>query len=109
MMLIFRKVKAMGLFDIFTFRKDADKIFSSENISGLFDLVKDKIIEQIDKKIKGDEKKATVDYFVVNYIREKVKGCTNKYVLWVVSIIIAEVPKITQIMYNFLKAKIENL
>ena len=99
----------MGLLDIFTFKKEAGKVFSSENIAGLFDLAKDKIVEQVKDKIKGEEKKAIVDYFVVNYIREKVKGCTNKYVLWLVDRLIAEVPKITQIVYDFLKAKIENL
>lgn len=99
----------MGLFDIFTFKKEAGKVFSSENIAGLLNLAKDKIIEQVNDKIKGEEKKAIVDYFVVNFIREKAKGCKNKYVLWLIDRLIEEVPKITQKVYDFLKAKIENL
>ncbi len=99
----------MGLFDIFSFKKNAGKVFSSENIIGLFNLAKDKIIEQAKAKIPGEEKKIAVDYLVIKYIESKIENCTNKYVLWLVEKLIAEVPKITQLIYDFLKAKIENL
>lgn len=99
----------MGLFDIFTFKKEAGKVFSSENILGLINLAKDKIIEQVKDKIKGEEKKAIVDYFVIKFIEDKAKGCKNKYVLWLIDRIKEEVPKITQKIYDLLKEKVENL
>lgn len=55
----------MGLLDIFTFKKEATKIFSKENIENLIEVAKDVIIDQAKKKIKGEEKKKAVDAFVL--------------------------------------------
>lgn len=99
----------MGLFDIFKFKKDIKGVFSSENISDILMYVREKIVEQAKKNIPGSEKKAAVDYLVIQYIRKKVANCNNNIVLWLVERIVEVIPKITQIIYDFLKEKIENL
>lgn len=99
----------MSLFDLLTFKKDAVQVFSVENIVSILSSAKDKIVEQAKEAIKGAEKKAIVDAFVIKLIREKTKNCKNKLVLWVVDRIIDVVPRITQLIYEFLKEKIENL
>lgn len=70
---------------------------------------KEEIIKQVDKKIAGSEKKTLVDNVVIAKIREFRNTCSNKLVLWVIDQIIKVVPTVTQLIYDFLKAKIENL
>ena len=99
----------MGLFDIFSFKTQAAKIFSTENIVALLTLAKNKIIEQAKEQIKGEEKKIIVDHAVIEFIKNKVKDCKNKIVLWLVDRLMEAVPKFTQLIYEFVKARIENL
>jgi len=99
----------MGLFDIFTFKGEAVKIFSKENIIKTLETAKNAIIEQVQNNIPGPEKKEIVDKIVIEFIRSRVASCTNKVVLWFVDRLIDIIPSITQLIYDFLKAKIENL
>ena len=99
----------MGLFDVFTFKKEAVKVFSKENILHVLNLTKEKIIEQIQNNIPGIEKKEQVDKIVIEFIRERAKVTNNKVVLWFVDRLIEIIPSITQKVYDFLKEKIENL
>lgn len=99
----------MGLFDIFTFKGEAVKIFSKENIIKTLETAKNAIIEQVQNNIPGHEKKEIVDKIVIDFIRSRVNSCTNKVVLWFVDRLIDIIPSITQLIYDFLKAKIENL
>lgn len=99
----------MGLFDIFTFKGEAVKVFSKENIIKTLETAKNAIIYQVKNNIPGHEKKEIVDKIVIDFIRSRVASCTNKVVLWFVDRLIDIIPSITQLIYDFLKAKIENL
>lgn len=99
----------MGLFDAFTFKKEAIKVFSKENIIGTLNLAKEKIAEKALEAIAGNEKKEAVDKIVIDFIRERAKVTSNKIVLWFVDRVIEIIPSITQKVYDFLKEKIENL
>ena len=99
----------MSIFDVFSFKKEAAKIFTKENFSSVLDLAKDKIIEQAKEAISGAEKKAIVDAFIIAKIKEICNNCNNKIVLWVVDQVISAVPSVTQAIYSFLKEKVENL
>ena len=99
----------MGLFDVFTFKKQASEVFTKENLTEVLDKARATIIEQIKAKCPGPEKMAVVVIKVTDLISRKTAGCTNKLVLWLVDQLIKVVPTITQIVYNFLKEKIENL
>lgn len=101
----------MGLFDVFTFKKDGKKVFSKEVFKEVLEEAREKIIEQVKKVIPGEEKKAIVDEHVIAFIRKKVKDLEvkNGFILWLVEKIIELIPMITQIVYNFLKEKVENL
>ena len=99
----------MGLFDVFTFKKQASEVFTKENIAEVLEKARTAIIEQIKAKYPGPEKMTVVVLAVEELIQRKTSSCTNKLVLWVVSQIIKVVPTVTQLVYNFLKEKVENL
>ncbi len=104
-----RKFRQMGLFDVFTFKKEAVKVFSKENIVATLNLAKEKIVEKAQEAIAGNEKKEIVDKIVIDFIKEKAKVTNNKVVLWFVDKVIEIIPSITQTVYDFLKERIENL
>ena len=99
----------MSILDIFSFKKEASKIFNKENFTLIMETAKNEIVRQIKTTITGTEKKVIVDAFVISKIRELCVPCSNKMVLWVVEQIVKAIPSITQTIYNFLKEKIENL
>lgn len=101
----------MGLFNIFTFKKDGKKIFSKEVFKEVLEEARDRIVEQAKAPISGEEKKAIVDKFVRAFIQAKVKSLEikNGLVLWIVNRIIELIPLITQIVYNFLKERVKAL
>ena len=99
----------MSIFDIFTFKKQASSIFTPENVRNLLDTAKEAIISQIQNNFPGAEKKAKVDAKVIYEIQAKTEGCTNKLVLWLIGILIKNVPTITQAVYDYLKEKVKNL
>ena len=99
----------MSIFDIFTFKKQAEQIFSKENIKSVLDLAREAIIAQVKNNFPGVEKKAKVDAQVIYKIQAIAGGCTNKLVLWLLALIIKNIPSITQKIYDFLKEKVENL
>lgn len=101
----------MGLFDVFSFKKEAAKVLNKEVFVEILKLAREKILELAKKNIPGQEKKEMLDEFLVLKIRSKVKEgkITNKYVLWLVEKLIEILPSVTQIVYEFLKEKVENL
>ena len=101
----------MGLFDIFTFKKDGKKIFSKEVFKEVLEEARDRIVEQAKAAISGEEKKDIVDKFVIAFVQAKVKSLEikNGLVLWIVNRVIGLIPLVTQIVYNFLKEKVEAL
>ena len=99
----------MGLFDIFTFKKDGKKVFCRETFSEILKVARDAIIAMAKENIPGIEKKEKVDLIVVAKILELTVNVKNGLVLWVINRIIDFIPVITQLIYNFLKEKIENL
>lgn len=99
----------MSIFDVFTFKKEALNVFTAENFSTVLQFAREKIVEQVKAKIPGVEKKILVDNAVIAKIREFRNTCKNKLVLWLIDQIIKVIPTVTQLVYDFLKEKIENL
>ena len=101
----------MGLFDAFTFKKDSAKILNKEFFTDILKLTREKIIELAKKEIAGHEKKEQLDKFLILHIQAEVeeREVTNKYTLWVIGKLIEMLPNITQLVYEFLKEKIESL
>lgn len=99
----------MSIFDLFTFKKQAESVFSKENIQKVLETAKEAIIEQAKNNFPGSEKKTKVDAKVIYLISNATSGCTNKLVLWLVQLIVKSIPAITQKIYDFLKEKVENL
>ena len=99
----------MSIFDVFTFKKEALKVFTAENVKEVFDKARAAIIAQAKENFPGEEKKKAVDAIIICVIEGKTKDCNNKLVLWVVDLLKKAVPTITQAVYNFLKEKVEEL
>ena len=49
----------MGLFDVFTFKKESGKVFSKENFKELFQEARSHIIELAKENIPGEKKACT--------------------------------------------------
>ena len=99
----------MGLFDIFSFKKDSVKVLSKEFFTGVLSTTREAIIDMAKENIPGIEKKRHVDAIVTIYVQSKTRDVKNKIVLWLIEKLIEIIPEITQIVYDFLKEKIENL
>ena len=99
----------MGLFDVFSFKKEAQKVFNKENFNTVLKTAREAIISFVDKDILGVQKKKRVDEIVIAKIIELTASIKNGLVLWLVDRIIELVPIITQLVYDFLKEKVENL
>jgi hypothetical protein len=99
----------MSIFDIFTFKKEAERVFTKENFSLILKTMREEIIFRIKSVLKGSEKMELVNNVVIAKIREIRKTCKNGLVLWIIDQIIKIVPTITQIVYDFLKERVENL
>lgn len=99
----------MGLFDVFSFKKEAQKVFNKENFNIVLTTAREAIVSFVDKEILGSEKKKRVDEIVVVKIIELTANVKNGLVLWVIDRLIDLVPVVTQLIYNFLKEKVENL
>ena len=99
----------MSIFDVFTFKKQAQNVLTTANIKDVLGTAKEAIVNQAKVKISGQEKKEAVDLIVTTLIQNKTKGITNGLLLWVISLIIKAVPTVTQLVYDFLKQKVENL
>ena len=99
----------MGLFDVFSFKKEAQKVFTKENFNTVLNTAREAIISFVNKEILGSEKKKRVDEIVIAKIIELTVNVKNGLVLWVIDKLIDLVPVVTQLIYNFLKEKVENL
>lgn len=97
------------IFDIFSFKKEANKIFSKENFAHILETSRLFIIEQAKNNVPGVEKKFIVDEKVIASINILKDSCKNGLIKWLLERIIDIIPTVTQIVYNFLKEKIENL
>lgn len=99
----------MSILDVFTFKKDSAKIFSKENFAHILGIAREEIIKQAKKAISGAEKKLNVDKEVIEKINILKSTCKNNLILWLLDRIIEIIPTVTQLIYNFLKEKIESL
>ena len=99
----------MSIFDAFSFKKEAGKVFTKENFASILKKTKEQIVEKAKLNIPGQEKKILVDDAVIANIHELAAPCKNKWVLWIIDRIIEITPTVTQLVYDFLKEKIENL
>lgn len=100
----------MSIFDIFSFKKEAAKVFTKENFSAVMEKAREEIIKQVkNTELLGPAKKVLVDNAVIFKIREFRSTCKNKLVLWIIDELIKIIPTVTQLIYDFLKEKVENL
>ena len=99
----------MIIFDIFTFKKEAAKVFTKETFTTVLKTIREEIIFRKKSVLSGSEKKVLVDNAVISKIREFRRTCSNGLVLWIIDQIIKLIPAVTQMVYDFLKEKVENL
>ena len=101
----------MGLFDVFSFKKEAAKVLNKETFAEILGNARELILEYAKKKMPGEEKKKNVDVILTLKVKDKVASANikNKLVLWVIDQLIGLLPKVTQIVYDFLKEKVEKL
>ena len=99
----------MSIFDVFSFKKEAAKVFTKENFAHIMETTRLAIIEQVKNNIPGVEKKFIVDEKVISQLKILKDSCKNGLVKWLLERIIAIIPAVTQLIYEFLKEKIENL
>lgn len=99
----------MGLFDIFSFKKEGKAVFTKEVFKEVLETAKDAIIKMAKENIPGQEKKNQVDSLVITKILVLTTNVKNGLVLWVINRIIDLIPVVTQLVYDSLKARIEEL
>lgn len=99
----------MGLFDIFSFKKEGKAVFTKEVFKEVLETAKDAIIRMAKENIPGQEKKNQVDSLVITKILVLTTNVKNGLVLWVINRIIDLIPVVTQLVYDSLKARIEEL
>ena len=99
----------MSIFDAFSFKKEAGQIFTKGNFKLVLEIARTEIVRCAKLNIPGQDKKEKVDEIVIAKIRELRNKCKNKLVLWVIEQIIKIIPTVTQLVYDFLKEKVENL
>ena len=99
----------MSIFDVFSFKSAAKSVFTKENFVYILTLAKEEIIKRAKEEIDGCIKKAQVDSIIQNALDRLVADCNNKLVIFVVDQIKKAVPSVTQLVYDFLKARIEEL
>ena len=99
----------MGLFDIFSFKKEGKSVFNRDVFKEVLETAKDAIIRMAKENIPGQEKKNQVDSLVITKILVLTTNVKNGLVLWVINRIIDLIPVVTQLVYDSLKARIEEL
>ena len=91
----------MGLFDVFTFKKEAQKVFTKEHFDTVLKTAREAIVSFVNKDLLGEQKKKRVDEIVIAKIIELTANIKNGLVLWLVDKLIDLVPVVTQLVYNF--------
>lgn len=77
---------------------------------GYLEVTKQYIKEQAYKDILGADKKAVVDEAVCDYIDNEFANCKNIILLTIVSLVKEKVvPALTQVVYDLLKERVDNL
>lgn len=101
----------MGLFDVFSFKKEANKVLNKEVFVEVLKKAREGIIERVKENMPGVEKKEQLDLSLLSFIDKKVleAGIKNKLVLWVIDKLKDLLPRVSQIVYDFLKEKVDNL
>lgn len=99
----------MSIFSIFNFKSKFTSVFTKENISLLFEKIKEQIARYVSESdLMGAEKKAKVDSYIQAYIKGHFVS-DNTIVQFCIDKLIEYTPVITQFVYNFLKSKVDGL
>lgn len=93
---------------IFNFKTKSAETFNKDSLAVLADFIKATIINRIGTELSNAEKKVAVDNAVTNFVRNSFKS-DNVFVQFLIEKLIEAVPLITQIVYDFLKDRIEGL
>ncbi len=95
--------------DLFDFKSVAKKIFTKENFEEICNFAKNQIVIFVGKNdLLGKEKKEKVDKKVIAFLQEKLHS-DNGFVKFIINLLIAIVPAITQFIYDTLKARVDGL
>lgn len=95
--------------DLFDFKSVTKKIFTKENFEEICNFAKNQIVIFVGKNdLLGEEKKKRVDEKVIALLKEKLHS-QNGFVNFLVNLLIAIVPAVTQFIYDTLKARVEGL
>jgi len=99
----------MFLFDLFTFKSKLSSIFNSDLVKVILEYIRQLIIlYSSDNELSGAQKKQRVDEFVIQFIQQKCNS-SNSIINFFVSILISNVPAITQCIYDYLKSFVVGL
>ena len=99
----------MGLLDVFSFKKAFQAVYTPENFELINAIIKEKIIDLVKEKFPGQEKMDKVVEAVVDFIRKHMAS-NNGIVNWITEVIlIPNVRKIAQAVYDALKQKVKDL
>ena len=82
-----------------------NKCFSQENITELFDLIKNTVLNQVKLNISGEEKKMKLDKIVIEFINKKFTS-NNVIVSLVIKVLTDLVPGITLSFYDVMLKKL---
>lgn len=99
----------MSIFDIFSFKKEATSFFTKDNFENILKTAREAIIAEIKSNIPGQDKKNVVDAIVLAKVDALTVTVKNGIVLWLVGLLKGVIPSVTQMVYDFLKEKVENL
>lgn len=99
----------MSIFDVFSFKKKFEQLFTPENFALLRAVVKEEIIKQVKANIPGQEKMDTVVDKAIEFINKHIHS-DNKIVQWIIdNILIKNIRLVAQSIYDDLKEIIEGL
>jgi len=99
----------MSIFDVFSFKKKFQQIFTPENFALLRGVVKEEIIKQVKANIPGQEKMNAVVDKAIDFINKHLHS-ENKIVQWIIdNILIKNIRLVAQSIYDDLKEIIEGL
>lgn len=81
------------------FKKSLGRFFSQKNITNLFSVMKENIVNQAVLELSGSEKKSNVDNAVIEFI-QKTFIPKNMIMTLLVNVLIDFVPRITQGLFD---------
>lgn len=93
---------------IFSFKNEAATIFTKNNIAKVLNFAKGEIVAKVDAELTNEQKKRAVDEAVIIFIDNHFKS-DNAIIKYILEKFEDLVPTITQVIFDFLKDRIDGL